>query len=400
VRFPWAKAAAVGVTAASVGAAAWIATACIPDLVTRELPPIPPAPLCGNGFIDRDAGEACDPGASGEAGVLGCTSACAVTCGDGGLVDPATGHCYFVASVEEKTYATASSDCYAQSAHPVTFASAREFQLVAAWAPAQLPGFWVGFNRLVGTSQYTADSPSDEPGWVAATCAGCFAETDPSGTLFHSALFDAGTATNCVVAPYVKATGDTPWAQWPCSAIGAGPRTVCEREPVGTSTTACNGAFCVDLAFTHGTKSYLFFAQPTTADLAEAQCEDFPGGVLVTLESAEEREELWGEIATTDSTVTQIWIGLALDADAGGAWTWSDGTPLRADGGHPIPWGDKQPVDAGASRAYLQRLPTQDVVDNQLAQNFNHTPPSAGGAVPTMLPFVCQISPATDAGGE
>jgi hypothetical protein len=363
-------------------------------LETLDLAPLPPPPLCGNGLIDRDAGEACDPG---EAGAVGCTATCKIDCGDGGLVDEATAHCYFLPAEQQRDYMNASMDCLMASAHPVTFTSPRELDVVAAWAPTALPGFWIGFVKSSDSAGYIADSPHDEPGWEATNCTGCYAATFDGG-IPRSAAFDAGTATACVIAPAVPKLGDKPWLQWTCDAVGTGPRTVCEREPPGSSTQACNGAFCVDLAFTHGAKRYLLFAQPATGDAAEAQCAQFPGGLLVTLDSPEEREELWSEIASADPSITQIWIGLALDADAGGSWTWSDGTPLGADGGPPVPWGDKQPVDGGASRAYLQRLAAQDVVDNQLAQNFNHTPPMADAAVPVSLPFVCQLPVSGDAG--
>ncbi len=397
MRLPWARAAAVGATAASFGVGAWIASACVPDLQTVQLTARPASPLCGDGFIDRDAGEACDPG---EAGAVGCTSTCQIECGDAGFVDPATEHCYFVPSDPQRDYPNASMDCEMAAAHAVTFGSPREFDLVAAWAETKLPGIWIGFVKSSDSPGYAADSPQDEPGWESTNCTGCYAATNATGGIDRSALFDAATSTDCVMAPDVPHLGDAPWQEWPCDPTSTGPRTVCERAPPGLSSEPCNGAFCVDLAFTHGTKSYLLFAQPTGPDDAAALCAQFPGGLLVTLDSPEEREELWAEIAGVDPSITQVWIGLAQDGDAGGAWTWSDGTPLGLDGGPPLPWGDKQPVDGGGTRAYLQRLPTEDVVDNQLAQNFNHTPPMADAAVPIALPFVCQIPPGGDAGHD
>jgi hypothetical protein len=50
---------------------------------------VPPA-QCGNGVIELDAGEQCDPG---EAGAIGCSS-CQIAC-EGGFVDDTSGHCYF-----------------------------------------------------------------------------------------------------------------------------------------------------------------------------------------------------------------------------------------------------------------------------------------------------------------
>jgi hypothetical protein len=385
VRLSRAKAAAVGATVASVAVGAWAGSACIPDLQTMQLPPLATGPLCGNGLVDRDAGEACDPG---EAGAVGCTSRCQIDCGDAGLVDPATNHCYFLPNEEQRDYSNASTDCFTATAHPVTFGSPRELEVVSAWAPTVLPGFWIGFVKSSDSAGYIADSTHDEPGWEATNCSGCYAATFDGG-IPKSPAFDGGTSTACVIAPAVPKLGDKPWLEWTCDAVGTGPHTVCEREPPGASTSACNGAFCVDLAFTHATKRYLLFVQPATGDAAEAQCEQLDGGRLVTLQSPEEREELWNEIGNADPSVTQVWIGLAIDGD-GGAWVWSDGTLV--DSVYPNPWGDKQPADAGATRAYLQRLPNGDEVDNQLAQNFDHTQ-SGATAVPAALAFVCELPP-------
>lgn len=356
--------------------AAGVGVACIPDLHVQKLtPPTPPA--CGNGFVDLDAGEQCDPG---QAGAVGCSSTCTVEC-DGGLLDDGTGHCYFALSALTYSYLNASSGCDLASAHIVTFASREELAMVAAWN-AQRTGqpVWIGMRAEANTG-WVPVADVDEPGWTTG-CAGCFAAVDDGGA-FPQPL-DASSP--CLqIAP--GATGG-PWQRVPCAGSGGLKRTVCEREPPGVLSQSCDGGVCIDLRRTIGRKRYLYVATKTLPDDASAQCQLLPNGHLVVLESREEREQLWAELARIDDGLKQIWIGLARDDDAGRDWRWDDGVAL--DAGRPVPWGLGANVDGGTPRAYLERLAGAGVVDSQLARNVDRF----GATLPTELPFVCQFGQA------
>jgi hypothetical protein len=182
--------------ALAVGAAgALVAVACIPDLPSATSPvndasvdastdadaqpPPPPAPpRCGDGIVDLDLGEQCDPGTAPDATSTVC-SACQMTCPDaGGFVWPQNNHCYSYDGTQAPDlddHAANHCQAAATATHVVTFASEAEFQAVVA---ALRPGaFWVGFDPVAGIpNEYTALA-SYEPGW-APTCPGCFAHTD------------------------------------------------------------------------------------------------------------------------------------------------------------------------------------------------------------------------------
>ncbi len=363
--------------AAAIGAAIAVA-ACIPDLRVSELPGKPPPPTCGNGFVDLTAGEACDPG---EAGAPGCTSACAIACADGGLVDDATGHCYFAVAGNGTTYLNAQTACAVENAHVVTFVSRDEVALVAAWSAQQSAApVWIGM-RNEPNAGWIPVQQVDEPGFTQS-CLGCYAAADDRGA-FPQPL-DAGS-------PCLEVASATPgalWARIPCSVSR---RTVCEREPAGSLSQPCNGGICIDLRRTIGKKKYVYFATKSTPDEASRLCGEFNAGHLVLLDSREEREQLWTELARIDENLKQIWIGLARDADAGGDWRWDDGAPI--DAGRPTPWGAAQPAvaDGGSPRAYVERV--GGLVDSQLARSAD----PFGQPAPQALPFVCQFVDAPDA---
>jgi len=367
---------AAGVAVFAAAAAIVAAPACIPDLRITQLPDAAPptSPSCGNGFVDLAAGEQCDPG---EAGATGCSARCTIACADGGFVDDASGHCYF-AIAGAQNYANAAGACLVASAHLVTFASDGELRAVAAWnATRGDAAFWVGLRSTanVGWLPYYG---IDEPGWVAS-CPGCYAADVPGLPSNFPEPRDA--ATPCLDVP----PSTSPWNRAACNETRV---SVCEREPPGLLSQPCNGGICIDVRRTFGAKRYLFIATKSKGDDAARFCAQFPAGSLVMFDSREEREQLWLELAKADGDLSEIWIGVAR-ADGGSDWQWDDGAPL--DGGRPSPWGTA-PIDGGASRAFMQRL--EGVVDSQLAHNVDRF----GPAVPTELPFVCQMAPSTDAG--
>ena len=354
--------------------------ACVPDLATFTLSPVPTptAALCGNGFIDLDAGEQCDPG---EGGAVGCTGKCAIECADGGgFVDDASNHCYF-AIATPLSYPNAKLGCGVEGAHVTTFVSPEELQSVRASIIALDASFWVGIE---GQSAQGWTAVNNEPGW-AAGCRGCYAEHVDAA--FFNDYIDG--ATPPCVAVYNRQPA--PWLTYYC---GSALHTLCEREPLGSTAQACNGGTCIDIRRTLGQKRYLYIATHTDPDAADKSCQQVPAGSLVIFESREEREQLWRELVQITAEA-QLWIGLSRPSVDAGAneWTWADGVRVNdPNATRPNPWGDGQPsrTVGAALRAYSEVLEPNIAVDSQLARNVDRAVPSN---TPSTLPYLCQFKP-------
>lgn len=389
------RGAVVGVLASLTAATLALGVACLPSLS-----PIADAPTpvegsttfvgCGDGLIATlddggDAGESCDPGKPNDpdAQAPGC-SACRIVCEKDGVIDPRTGHCYFPVDPSDN-YPAAITSCKARGAHVVTFASAAEVTLVqGVTGGAGASGFWVGLSRSSELGEaYGPDRPEEpgfpfpaqqgSPGPAGGPCEGCFGVgADPDGGTFRIDNPGSAPDTRCV------ASLSGSWAQVPCR--GPARATLCEREPVGVRAQPCFGGYCFTLPATAGRKSYL--VSFLGADLAQAvqSCAQLPGGSLVVLDSAEEREQLGHEILIRDDTLVQqeLWIGVVQD---GGTWTWEDGVPL-ASSPRPLPWGNAQPAGARGIRAFMRLAAT--AYDTQLAY-------ADDGSAPPRV-FVCQRS--------
>ncbi len=388
---------------ASVAVAASIAAAvaCLPDLKDLPVPPEGGAeagnagdagdaakrpPLCGNGIIDLDAGEACDPG---EAGAVGCTNECTIDCFDGGgWIDPATDHCYALMP-EGGNFMAATRACASVGGHVVSFASEMgEWSDVGSWTLAVgTAPFWVNLLRPpmaeAGTYfQYaTVPSPGEpsEPGWAPfGACEGCYAHLRfPATDTSFPKLFAGEAAGECVGA--VK--DDLTWHSVICGdTLGI----VCEREPPGSHAVQVSlpqggtgWTFQVKATLDQG-KHYLYDPIAMPAGSAAAFCRsyvDAAGGELVVFKSAEEREQVMAEIlALPMQAPSELWIGLrrfyvdaGADAASVGPWLWEDGVPLGTVPGSvpPIPWGDQEPKAMGVARAYA--TPTTGNYDSELA---------------------------------
>jgi hypothetical protein len=380
-----------GVAAATAGAGACIADL-PPDGASGASPTDAaaslPMPSCNNGFIDLDAGEQCDPGPSGDAGLAGCTARCQMECA-GGFVWAGNNHCYRMASTTVETFdqtGGATDRCQALGAHVATFASEDEFQVVIQHFDAG--AFWVGLQST-RPPEYSS-VVMVEPGW-SPTCPGCYAHTpDPTVDLPR---VDAGVASmlsdDCISAS--TSADERSWREALCTSVPA-VRAICEREPVGVLSAQCDGGVCIELVATFGRKRYVYVDQPASPDGAERACQAI-GGRLVVLDSRDEREQLWRELSRLSVSVPPavIWIGLALvTPDAGGQdgaaaqWIWDDGTLADAPDGHPPPWGDRQPHLTGTTttRAYLENFMTPPF-DNTLALN---------DGTPGAMPFVCELT--------
>ena len=349
---------------------------CLPDLkvatppdAAPDGPPTGPTSLpgfCGDGVIDFDGGEQCDPA---DGGLPGCTSKCTIACEDGGFVDDASNHCYFEmgskAKVEDGTLA-----CENAGGHLVTFVSDAEFARVFAWKASS---FWVGLQLSGTANAYTPPPNVNEPGW-ALRCPGCFARYDPSIGAFPK-LRDGGAAV-CVAAGTIATD---PWFAIACD-LGVIPvPVVCEREPVGTTAHSCIGGTCLAVRFTSGTSRYQYFPGPVLAQEAADSCKKL-GGTLVVFETREEREQIareLGAVLQKSVPTPEFWIGLS-HTNAG--WLWANGTPLQAT---PLEWGDRQPkpaddrVDAGAW------ISLSSAYDTQLA--VAETDPTK------TLPYLCEL---------
>lgn len=321
-------------TAAAVGiACVW---ACLPNL--EITPTSQPASFCGDGIINPDAGEQCDPGDAHTSACEDCGVSCVV--GTFHVVNPTSHHCYFYVGPGSLT--TAAASCEGNGGHIVRFVSQGELDLVASVTPAS--PFWVGLKEDTSTKSSPRWLPSEltsEPG-TSAGCAGCFAEDD-GGAIPASLAYGAG---NCVIATL---DASVPWTQSVCESntTGFGRETMCEREPVGTRTTSCPYGACFTVAATVTSKRYVLLGSSVDAVTAFAQCQTV-GGQLAVFQSREEREQIGYEIGrqtVIDAGASDYWIGLAAD---GGVWAW-DGP----EGGlEPPPWAVNEP-QLGGSRAYV-----------------------------------------------
>jgi hypothetical protein len=382
---------------AFVGAGATVgAGACIPDLPAdhpsaADAPPsdapLPDPATCGDGYIDLAAGEECDPPQRDDGGSLGCSDQCKVVCS--GLKWSLNDHCYeLMAATASSLQDQAGARCasFRGGGHVVTFASEGEFDAVTHYLTnADAGSFWVGLweapDRFNSVNAY-------EPGW-SPTCPGCYAHTaDAKAPLPRSreAIADEAAA-GCVEA--FPDPSKEPWLQYPCSGSAA-LRVVCEHEPEGVHSTACDAGTCINLVATYPAKTYVYESVPLAWTDAAALCRGL-GGTLVVLQSRDEREQLWLELSRLSIPPPRIWIGLspAGSPDAS-TWIWDDGTNVDAPDAYPSPWGIAQP--SASAPAFLSHTPTQPPVDDTLAR-----------ADPTVhtLPYVCQIvAPSASAHGS
>lgn len=339
----------------ALGAGAGLVFACLPELSALkgaegttdagdETTAVEPVNPCGDGFIDDDAGEECDPGDASTT----CVD-CKVVC-PAGVKDDASLHCYFVAG-DAATFPNAVSSC--TGGHVVTIGSEREAALVDSIASAP---YWVGASYQGALGGFGA-TVTTEPGFALdGGCTGCFARP----------LVTTDAGGECVIA------SDGGWAVSPC--FDASAATICEREPGGQRSFFCQGPYC---ATVNGVaKRYLVFLKSLarTATEAAAACAEFEGGRLAVFESREEREKVVQEILGLGvEPPFEAWIGLANDA---GSWTWDDGVSAD-DGGRPLPWGAGQP-STNAGRAFMRINPA--FYDSQLAQALDDV----------ARPFICE----------
>lgn len=358
----------------TVGIALCAAWACLPDLEISQ--PSGPLAVCGDGFIDPDAGEECDLGNlvdGGEAGLpANACIACKVACSgvDGGtfLEDPTTQHCYFQAG-KTTTSAAAISDCEGWGGHVVRLVSEAEVAFVANAASFD---YWVGISRTASRTWLPLET-TFEPGW-SPDCVGCFAQTSDGG--IPEDPTEAVPNGACVVGSIEPSQ---PWLESQCQAPNNSSffrDTLCEREPIGSRTRACGANACLSVAATESSKRYVVIGSPAAAgglgaNDAVLACAAV-GGRLAVLGSREEREQLGKELGAYFGGTASAWIGLS---DLNGTWGWD---APDAGGLSPPPWGAEEPavITGSVGRAYVSVSATQ--LDSELAHAASAS--DAGGA--------------------
>jgi hypothetical protein len=345
--------------------------ACLPDLVLPAAEDAGPPSLCGDGIIEPDAGEQCDPG-SGEGGTTTACRECRVACvvgSDSTTIDPTTNHCYFEpGSTVQETDAV--SACEVAGGHVVRFVSANELAFVTNWAATR--PFWVGIVSQTGG--WFPNESTPEPGWTP-DCQGCFAGGSDGGDIAKGT--SAADTGRCVSG------GQGTWSESICSSTvkGFSLWTVCEREALGTRATRCGNNTCLTVTATQDAKSYVLMPTPLVANDATLACSSL-GGRLAIFGSAEEREQVAYEIAS-QRTLPQIGLWIGLSTDALGAWAWD-----VADAGMtPLPWGFDQPGGvAVVGRAFSLVAQGQSAPDSELARVGNATDAGAETHIP-----LCEI---------
>jgi hypothetical protein len=388
--------------AAVTGGAGVVVASCLPDLESTTVPPVADAAkaVCGNGLIEYEAGEQCDPG---DATSPGCDDHCRIECDAGreddvalpAYVDPQTNHCYFLLSKEAGANPVAG--CAAEGAHVITLGSGSELNQVVNFLPAKIPFFWLGLDptaRDGGEQNY--ESVIDEPG-LGRACRGCYGQPllPRDGGLPRRK--GQGDDAGCVswendLAPH-----------WYATSCASSLPTVCEREPVGSRAAyPCNATcFTVLATVSASPKRYLWSPTPVPANEAFQICDELNDkgttASLVVFSVPEEREQVFYELLHLPNTSvpTDFWTGLTSSArDAGGVeWVWDDGRP---EGQHPLVWGDHEPkTNQPGARAYALQTGTNYAVhgatyDTQLAHARD---PDAGDGGVEMHAVLCQISP-------
>lgn len=365
--------AALVVLAATAGGVA-AAGACLPELgpLPEEDASLPPlGRFCGNNLIEiasgSDKGESCDPGQDAQAGCENCT----VTCEPGGVLDPTTGHCYFVAADDVDSFFAARAHCKQRSAHIVTFASAQELAYVEAKLGGA--GYWIGLEPRPTFVAFIPEQP-EEPGYPFTSngpCPGCFGAPSDGGPF-------TSDGSGCIASAHGE------WFGVPCNNAPK-LRAICEREPVGSRSDfeKCFAeGVCFSVARSVDKKQFVVVLAPTSEPGNASECTDLDGGSPAIFDSPEEREEAAHEIVRRLGNDVELWIGLVED---GGRWQWADGVPADAFGSRPAPWGKAQPDGGGPGARAFMRLSAE--YDTQLA----HTDPAPDASVKRN--FLCQRSP-------
>ncbi len=355
-------------------------------------------PSCGDGIVQRDAGEVCDPGpdASMSAAASCAPGACQqVLCPAGGFVDPTSDHCYFPLGGGHENLAASVSGCAALGAHVVTFDDAREESFVDDSFGDAGP-YWIALQLVTPAStkpEYDVGS-IDEPGW-RSTCSGCYGQTIPAGAVDFGNVCKLGTVAGlaqCVA----HAPAGVAYFGAPCSGTcggseddaGAPVHALCEREPAGLSAQTCDDAgVCITVAST--ASMYELITDPLDESAASAVCrsKSGPGGAhghLVVFQTAEERAQLSHELAArTQPGLPELtyWVGLEnRGTSAIPQWTWVDGAPASD---YAPEWADGEPTAGSLAYGLVALADSGSPLSRQLLQTDSNAS--------TPRTFVCEF---------
>ena len=358
------------------------------------------APFCGDGIIQRAAGEVCDPGP--DAGTISsCSADCTVIICPGGLVGPANDHCYFVPDGGNVAMSRAAAECAALGAHVVTFDDVDEQDEVDGFFGADGGTYWIALTQDATQADPIYDVGSvNEPGW-RASCSGCYGPTLKAGQTsflnFCKAFF--------VAAPCVAHTPTNPAfigvsCSGSCEADASavedadtgvlGVHALCEREPAGLTGVPCDdGGVCITLK--DRSSSYELVMSPATWAAAQTACTQKTSssgahGHLVVFNMRDERAQLSRELSARlqpGAPELNYWVGLQYVAsDAGGAWTWVGGHPETV---YPSEWADGEPSPSTGPLAFA----TVEVVAE--STTFDRQLLHAGFDQDSPLPYVCEF---------
>ena len=355
---------------------------------------------CGDGIIQRAAGEVCDPGPdAGAPSASGCSANCtSVLCPAGGFQSPLNDHCYFALDAGNVSMGKAASGCAAQGAHLVTFDDDAEESFIDQSFQDAGGAYWMALSIDALESDPVYDVGSvNEPGW-RASCTGCYGplllpklETsfpnvckgtaagpcvahNPSSPFF----FGAPCSGSCDADAGTSAVGDG------SADAAAAVHAVCEREPAGYAAQPCDGeGVCITLAA--GTSTYELVTTQLTWPDAQAACgQAHAGGHLVVFDSAGERAMLSHELSARTQAGTpelEYWVGLQnLSTSAVTAWTWVDGAPVAS---KPLEWGDGEPTTGTFAYGKVLLAAESMTFDRQLLH--------AETGVDTPRPYVCEF---------
>ncbi len=385
----------VAISAVSVGATLLaLALSCLPPLTLDHI-----GPFCGNGLIEYDVGEECEPNGS----AIGCSSDCKVTCE--GYKDEASLHCYYLSPQRARTVFSARGVCKdsnlvhlgSQDEHDVVM---RNLRTVADGGV--IPAFYVALQEQASGVKTTAARweplVAGVAGW-SMTCPGCYEGV----VTLASAQPDAGDGGCACENALQCASSSSGGGIAPVGCVAEKSMTVvCERNPSGTHITQCKdaGGTCIALASTHAKKRYVLVPQQVSPGAVKETCSQL-GGTPAIFDTTLEREEIAEAVSELGGSAYSFWIGLTMiGAGENKHWIWADGMvgrdpnrPDGVDGGASRPSVFADGVEARSATEGMRALITvttgQPLIDNGLA---HAQPASVAGEPPVEKASVlCQI---------
>ncbi len=345
-----------------------VVLSCLPELTLEHI-----GPVCGNGLIEYDAGEECEP--NGSTNDHACVD-CKVVCS--GYKSPTSLHCYYVPSQRANTVLAAQGACRGGS-ELIHLGSGPEHNALVENLivdGGSLGPFYVALQEVTGEKLQPRWEPlvAGVPGWGPG-CPACYA----GGLLLMKGRTDGGTAGECGCSTQcAAASGVGPIVPIGCRLdAGQNLRVVCERTPPGRHAAECDAGTCIVIASTHDHKRYTLVRRDVTGADAVAACGAI-GASLATFKTHGEREEIAQAITELGSDTFKFWIGLEK---RGSGWFWQDGVAESDFDAHvPVFASTVEMNDAKeGDRALITVTTGQPLLDNGLAHP--HAPNEVAGVL-------------------